>query len=324
MPFALLVGLGAGLVSALLFASASTGTLIGLLVLFFLTPLPVAIAGLGWGWPSAAVAAAIAPVVISLLVAPRAALFHLIALGLPTVMLSYLSLLNRGVAGNGGSEAKVEWYPVGRIVAVAALWAGGLAALALLTTATDMEELRAALRETFERVFVQQIQATQPAGPGLGEDEIDAFADLMVRSFAPAVATMWMAVAMLNLWLAGLVTRASGLLVRPWPELAMLALPRPMQLAFAATIALTFLPGYPGLVASGFASAFLFAFLLVGLAILHEVTRGMTMRGLILGAVYASLVILNPFSGLVVATIGLAEPVSPLRRKPPPAPPPII
>ena len=57
MPFAILAGLGAGLVSALLFASATAGTLISVLVLFALSPMPVAIAGLGWGWGSAGVAA---------------------------------------------------------------------------------------------------------------------------------------------------------------------------------------------------------------------------------------------------------------------------
>jgi len=322
MPFALLIGLGAGAVSALLFASASTGTLIGLVVLFFLTPLPVAITGLGWGWPSAATAAVTAAVVIIVLVAPRAAFLHFVALGLPIVALSYLVLLNRGVQNDGAD--KVEWYPIGRIVAIAALWAGGLASLALLTTATDMEGLRASLRETFERVFVHQFDSAQPGSQSLGEGEITAFTELMVATFAGAVATMWMAIAMLNLWLAGIITRASGLLVRPWPELAALTLPRQMPIVFAAAIALTFLPGYPGLIASGFASALLFAYLLVGLAVLHHVTRGMGARGLILVAVYAALVFLNPFSGLAVATIGLAEPISPLKRKPPASPPTII
>jgi hypothetical protein len=320
MPIALLIGLGAGLVSALLFASASTGTLLGLLVLFFLTPLPVALAGLGWGWASAAVAAAVAPVVVSVLMAPRAAILHVLALGLPTVVLSYLTLLNRPAADpNGG----VEWYPIGRIVSAAALWAGVLSTLALITTATDVEGLRTALRATFERVFLQQVQQTvPPGGQPLGEAEIAAFTELMVVSFAGAVATLWMSLAMLNLWLAGLITYASGRLIRPWPELAMLSLPRSMTLAFAAAIGLTFLPGYAGLVASGFASAILFAFLLVGLAILHTVTRGMGARALVLAAVYVSLLLLNPFSSLLVATIGLAEPISPLKRKPPQ--PPII
>lgn len=319
MPFALLIGLGAGLVSALLFASASTGTLLGLMVLVFLTPLPVAITGLGWGWPAAATATVSAPIAIALLVAPQAALLHLVALGLPTVILSYLTLLNRRVAEDG--KEWIEWYPVGRIVAITAVIAGCLATLALVSTATDMEGLRASLRETFERGILQQIETATPDGQTLGKEEIATFTELMVVSFAGAIATMWMAIAMLNLWLAGVVTRMSGILVRSWPELSTLTLPRQMSIAFAVAIALTFLPGYPGLIASGFASAFIFAFVLVGLAVVHYVTRGMAIRGLILLAVYASLVLLNPFSGLAVAMIGLAEPISPLKRKLPPAPP---
>ncbi len=319
MPFALLIGVGAGLVSGLLFASASTGTLLGLMVLVFLTPLPVAIAGLGWGWPSAATAAVTAPVIIAVVLAPRAALLHLIALGLPTVILSYLTLLNRAVTEDG--QERIEWYPIGRIVSITAVLAGVIATIALLTTATDIEGLRATLRETFERGILQQIETAQPGDQTLGENEIATFTELMVVSFAGAIATMWMAVAILNLWLAGVVTRASGLLVRPWPAFSMLTLPRQMAIGFAAAVALTFLPGYPGLIASGFASAFIFAYLLVGLAILHYVTQGMAARPLILFAVYASLVFLNPFSGLAVAMIGLAEPISPLKRKLPPGPP---
>ena len=318
MPIGLLIGFGAGLVSAALFASASTGTLLGLLVLFFLTPLPVAIAGIGWGWPVAAVAAVAAPVVISALLTPHGALLYLLALGLPTVVLSYLALLNR--PADDGADGAVEWYPIGRIVAVASLWAGGLAALALLTTAPDLDRQRASLRSSFERVFLDQIKQSSPETPSIGPAEIEAFTELMVVSFAGAIATMWMAIAMLNMWLGGLVSRASGRLIRPWPDLSAITLPRMMPLAFALAVGLTFLPGYMGLIASGFASAFLFAFLLVGLAILHSVTRGIGARPMILSAVYASLVFLNPFSGLVVATIGLAEPISPFRRKPPASP----
>ena len=320
MPIALLIGIGAGIVSALLFASASTGTLLGLLVLFFLTPLPLALAGLGWGWASAAVASVVAPVLISALLAPRAALMHLVTLGIPTVTLSYLALLNRP-SDQGNPNAAVEWYPVGRIIAVSSVWAGGIAALALVTTASDIDSLRAALRETFERVFQGQIDNAPPGSPAIGEPEIAAFTELMVVSFAGAISSLWMTIATLNMWLAGLVTRASKRLIRPWPDLAETRLPRSMPIAFAVAVALTFLPGFLGLIASGFASAFMFAFLLVGLAVLHSVTRGMGARVMILSAVYASLVFLNPFSGIVVAMIGLAEPISPLRRKPPSQPP---
>jgi hypothetical protein len=323
MPYGLLIGLGAGLVSAVLFASASTGTMLGLLVLFFLSPLPVAIAGLGWGAASAATAAASGFGLLAIIGSGRAATFYLIALGLPTVLLSYLSLLNREVQPPGLDRlgSQVEWYPIGKIVTVAAILAGCLASFALFATASDVEGLRAETRAFLQTVFVNP--AALPSDqPALGEREIAAYAELMVVSFAGIVATAWTALAMLNLWLAGLVTRQSGRLVRPWPDLTDLRLPRGLPLAFALAIAATFLPGYPGLMASGFASALMFAFMLVGLAVIHHITRGLALRPVILGAAYASLVFLSPVSGVLFAIVGLTEPISPLRRGPPPAPPP--
>jgi hypothetical protein len=325
MPVSLLMGFGAGLVSGALFASASTGTLLGLFVLFLLSPLPVAIAGLGWGWTTATVAAAAGAILVAIAGLPRAAVLYAVAVGLPTVVLVYLTLLNRTVpvAQPGGPDPGIVWYPLGRIVTAAAVWAGVLGVLALLATARDIEGLRAVLRETFEQVFFNRMLVPQGGEPGIGENEVAAFTDLMVMSFAGAVAAMWMAIALLNLWLAGVVTRASGRLVRPWPDLSALTLPRSLTAAFALAIALTFLlPGYAGLMASGFASAFMFAFMLVGLAIIHSVTRGHGLRPAILGAIYLALVVFNPFSGLILGMVGLAEPISPLRRRLPSAAPP--
>src|SRR5919109_487405 len=197
MPVAFLIGLGAGLVSAVLFASASTGTMLGLFVLFLLSPLPVAIAGLGWGWRSAGAAAASGTALVMVAGTPRAAIFYFLALGLPTAVLAHLILLNRGgfAALPGGTGSGIEWYPLGHIVTVAALWAGALAALALLTTANDAEGLRAVLRETFDKVFVEHMRIPPVGMTVLGEQQIAAFAEVMVVSFAGSVATIWMAVA---------------------------------------------------------------------------------------------------------------------------------
>jgi len=320
----LLLGIGAGLVSALLFASVSTGTLLGLFVLFFLSPMPVAIAGLGWGWPASAAAAGIGTLVVAVVGTGRAALFYALALGLPTAVLSYLLLLSRPAAvsrpDQDQEQASLEWYPIGRAVAWAALWAGVLGAMALLTTGTDIAGLRAVLRAAFERML--QTGAGLPPGlnRSLQPSELDSIAELMVLSFAGAIATLWMAVALLNFWGAGHVTRVSGQLTRPWPDLAAITLPRVATIGFAAAMALTFVPGIFGLAASAFASALLFAHMLVGLAIVHYVSRGSAMRPLLLTALYAALVLLSPFSGLLVALAGLAEPFSPWRRRWPAAP----
>jgi hypothetical protein len=326
MPYALLIGLGAGLVSAVLFASASTGTILGLFVLFLLSPLPLAIAGLGWGWATAAVAAGAGTALVMIAGTPRAAVFYVLALGLPTAVLVYLTLLHRetlAAAPSGQTSPGIVWYPLGRIVTAASLWGGGLGALALLTTARDVEALRAVLRGIFERVVVQAMPLPPVGQGGLGESEITAVTELIVVSFAGAVATVWTAIALLNLWLAAVVTRKSGRLGRPWQDLSTLTLPRSLPLAFAFAILLTFVaPAYISLMASGFASAFMFAFMLAGLAIIHNVSRGHGLRPAILGGVYVALVIFNPLSSFIIGLVGLAEPFSPLRRRPPPSSPP--
>jgi len=56
MPYTLLIGLGAGLISAVVFASATTGPLLMRMLLFLLTPLPLFLAGLGLGPITAAIA----------------------------------------------------------------------------------------------------------------------------------------------------------------------------------------------------------------------------------------------------------------------------
>ena len=332
MPlWAILIGLGAGLASAVLFASASTGTLFGLLVLFLLSPLPVMMAGLGWGWASAAVGAGASAAAISVIGNGRAALFYTLAIGLPAALFAYLALLSRPERDPITGAARLEWYPLGRIVAWAVGWAAVLTTFALLATGPDVDGLRAALGAAFDKMQVIRgvdtapgTGNTSPTAPGEGVTAVDTkmFVEIMVIWFPWAVATCWLTMAMLNAWAAGHCIRLSGRLARPWPDLASLQLPRQTPIAFAAAVASSFLPGMAGLMASGAASAIVFAYVLVGLAILHAVTRGRSIRPMLLTLVYGALLLLSPFSALAVAMIGLAEPISPLRRMQPSGPTP--
>jgi hypothetical protein len=56
MTSSLLLGLGTGLTSALLYGSVFTGSMFAV-VLFYLSALPLMLVGLGWGWRTAAIAA---------------------------------------------------------------------------------------------------------------------------------------------------------------------------------------------------------------------------------------------------------------------------
>jgi Predicted membrane protein (DUF2232) len=311
------IGVIAGLVSAVLFASASTGTMLGTFVLFFLSPLPIGIAGLGWGWRAAGIAAIAAAASLAVGIGFRAGTVHAIAIGIPTIISAYYLLLNRmtGDTDIVGGAPVIEWYPLGRIIAGMALFGGVLSVISLLSLGTDVESLKTAFRPVVERTFVTGIPKGGSVPGTLTPARIEELTMLVIAIAPISVATVWFAFANLNLWLAALVTNKSERLNRPWSDLSLLTLPRTLSLAFAAAVAVSLMGGMLGMVSTSFASAILMAYLLVGLAIIHNLTRGASIRPGILWAVYVLLFMLFLVAAPLIALLGLAEPLLPWRRR---------
>src|SRR5262249_13141136 len=111
----LLIGLGAGAASALLFASVISGAAFSFLIANF-AQLPIMIAAIGWTHLAGLAAVIIASAGLAFALGGSIAFAFLIGIGLPAWWISYLALLVRG-----SDEANIEWYPVGRIVVWAAL-----------------------------------------------------------------------------------------------------------------------------------------------------------------------------------------------------------
>ncbi len=335
MPPFILIGLAAGLASAALFASATAGGMGGRLLLFFLAPLPAFLAGLGWGPMAAAISAVSAAIGISLLINLNAGLLVLLSHGLPAAYLCYLAQLSRGPAITAAPSgqatlgptpatnptADVEWYPIGRLVAASALIAGALAFVSLMQLGTDLDEVRKILRELLEKVFLKQLPGFRDRK--IEDGELTVLTDLALYAFPAAAALSWLAGFLLNLYLAGRVTLASGRLPRPWPKLSAMTFPRGFGLLLALSIVIaTTATGYLALIASGIAGALFLAYVFMGLAIVHDVTRGSASRPFILWGVYLTLLVLNTWAALVLAIIGLLEPMLPFRRRQLPGPPP--
>lgn len=316
----LLIGLGSGLASGLILAAAARSTLAGLIFLFFISPLPIAITGLGWGWLTALIASLAAAAVLAVATPAQNALSHLLAIGLPMAALTYLLLLHRDRPAPPSAQPSMrqsrEWYPVGRVLAAAALLAGVLATLTLFSASSSTAGLEAEIRKLLDQAYSNQL-ALPKSTHTLTEKDLDKVARLLAANFGAGTATTWLFLATLNLWLAGTVCRMSGRLERPWPDLSTIVAPRELSLAFIVAVALSFLPDYAGLIASGFAAAIMLVYVMIGLAILHNITRGNPFRQVLLFATYAILVLLQPLSGFVLAVIALAERFLPFRRKGP-------
>jgi hypothetical protein len=318
MPIHLIIGAGAGLISAALFASAATATALAG-ILFYLAPLPICLAGLGWGGMAGLISALTGTVMIGVSLGPGTAAIFALGVAAPTALLSYLALLSRpAVTPQGADLGALEWYPPGRIVGWAALIAGLLAAGLTLILGYDQESYRESIRQLLSHSALKELDSD---GTLLTEENIARLSVILARALPAAFAVVWLTVTLFNLWMAGLIVDASGRALRPWPDLHSLELPNGLVLVFAVALAASFLPGLPGLLATGLAGALLFAYVLQGLAVIHVYSQGVPLRGLMLATVYIGILLLG-WVAILVAIVGLAEPLLGLRQRANPGGPP--
>ena len=310
----LLIGAGSGLVSAALFASAATATALAG-VLFYLAPLPLCLAGLGWGGMAALFSALAGTVVIAASLGPATATIFALSIAAPTALLSHLALLSRPAPSPQAMNA-IEWYPAGRIVGWAALIAGALAGILVLILGYDQDSYREMIRQMLEHSSLKELDRD---GTLFTEETITTLSAMIARALPAAFAIVWLTITLFNLWMAGLIVEASGRALRPWPDLHALELPNGLVLIFAAALLASFIPGLPGLVATGLAGALLFAYVLQGLAVIHVYSRGVPLRALLLTAVYLGILLLG-WVAVAVAIIGLGEPLFRLRERGQPPP----
>ncbi len=298
----LLIGIGAGAAAALLFASVASGSLLSI-ALFYLAPLPIMIAAIGWSHWIGLFAAFVSAAALGVAFGVKFLIAYLLGVGLPAWWLGYLAMLARPTGDAGG----VEWYPPGMLV----LWAALLAALAVLCAiphfGLDQASFESALRSAFERVL--RAQTDTPADAPLvlpGTADPQRWLDFLVVVIPPAAAGVGTVTHLLNLWLAGRIARISGRLHRPWPDVPTMRFPLWATAGTTIVFAASFVPGLVGTASGIVTAALLLAYGALGLAVVHAVTRGTAVRGLVLGGVYAA-VLLFGWPVLLASMIGLAD-----------------
>jgi len=286
----ILIGLGAGAAAALMFASVVSGSIAAIL-LFYLAPLPIFIAALGWSPLAGLIAAAVATAAVTIVSSTFFIAVAVIAFG--AWWLGYCALLARPASSAGA----LEWYPAGRLV----LWAAVIGTLVVVAAipnfGMDQQSVQAALRKAYERILRDR-----------------SLIDMLVVAVPPAAAVFSTVTNLLNLWLAARIVKISGRLRRPWPDLPALNLPTSSSGLLAAAIVGSFLPDLFGVLSGAFAASLLMAFAMLGFAVLHAITRGMSARALVLGALYAATAILG-WPVLAISILGLAETAFNIRNR---------
>ncbi|BAT60547.1 hypothetical protein GJW-30_1_03093 [Variibacter gotjawalensis] len=294
-----LIGLAAGLTSALLFGTFASGSLLSV-PLFYLSPLPILLAALGWSHLAGLIAAVVAALVLGAVFSFSFFVAYLVGIGLPAWWLGYLALLGRPAAN---APDGIEWYPSGKLLIWVSITAAIVVTLLVLSVATDADELRNRLRRAFEPLINNPAIRGRDGQSTFGQGLLQA-PELILPPAAAIITTM---VGSLLLYLGGRITRASGRLRRTWPDLSAMEFPPMAPIGFALIVSGAFLlSGMPQVIAVVLSAAVLTACALLGLAVLHALTRNVGGRGILLGSVYgASLVFGWPL--LLAAMLGLAD-----------------
>ncbi|RIA56472.1 DUF2232 domain-containing protein [Dichotomicrobium thermohalophilum] len=302
------IGALAGLVSALIFVSAATSAVAAAL-LVYITPLPLMIAGLGWGIRASLIGLGVGMLIAAALFSINVSLTYALMLAGPAALLVYLALLSRPEPQAPGGLA---WYPPGRLIAWAALIAGAIGGGSAVVLAAGTGDYDTSVRQLFDETLLPALQQGEQE---LTEEQINQTVKFMGGILPGAVAAVWLLIMLINIWLGGKIASVSGRLIRPWPSLSDMEYPRFLPIAFLVALVGTMLfAGLTAAIASAFTGAILLAYLLMGLVVIHVITRGSTFQPLVLVLLYVGIVLVG-WLGLLVALLGVAEPLLRLRQR---------
>jgi len=302
------IGALAGLVSALLFVSAASSALAAVF-LVYITPMPLMIAGLGWGVRASMIGLGVGTLAAAALFSANVALVYGLMLAAPAAVLVYLALLSRP---DPQQPQGLAWYPPGRLIAWAALMAGAVGSGSAVALAAGVGDYQSGVRQLFDETL---LPALQQGEQDLTEEQITQSVSFLGGVLPGAVAAVWLLIMLLNIWLGGKIASISGRLIRPWPRVSAIEYPRFLSLTFLLALAGTALfAGLTEAMASAFTGGILLAYLIMGLAVLHVITRGSTFQPVILILLYVGIVLVG-WLALLVAILGLAEPLLRLRER---------
>lgn len=312
------VAFGAGLASALLFVVSTRGSGLAMALAYF-SPLPLMIAASGFSFPAALLGALAGAALLVYAAQLPFGLGYFLGFAGPALLLAALlqtplrsaPLLSRESASPGP-----RFMTPGALLTTIILLAIGVAGLGVVALVAHYQGFDAALTAILKRLgpaLDELVESLRPAAADLDADKIKR---LLVMSAPAGVAASQTLLLSVNLWLAARTIEISGRLRRPWPSLPEnLALPRLVAPAFLLAAGLSFKGGVIGVIGGAAAAATGFGLALHGLAALHGLTRDSRFRGAWLSGLYAAVLVLEPWSIVVLTVFGLIDSAFSLRAR---------
>lgn len=315
------IGIIGGIASGVLFFAQANGGMLGL-PLFLLSSLPLMLASLGWGnligliSGLSGIVVVFAALQMGIGADDLLPVIYAVLIAIPALFYAALLGLSRAPFTEG-PRARI-WFPLGLVLM--AMVAGSALAISITggLLGYNAQSLMAVLAEALKSFLKETGDATVPS-----DEMIATAARFYVKAMPPMIGLIWLSVMVVNLWLAALITRISGRLMRPWDDIAFATrLPRLMLALLPLAIVLGLEDSNFGLVCAVLAGALAMAAALNGLAVTHFRLRKRPSGRLLLGILYLSTVLIS-LPLIILMLIGLADIIWDLRKTkatPPSAP----
>jgi hypothetical protein len=266
-------------------------------------PVPILAVGLHLGSALASIAAAVGALSILIAFNGLNSLVYIAGTAMPAMIIVRQALISQP----SSSPGKLTWYPPGLILGLLVAWGLIVLAAVALYFAIATDGLQAASHNVLRELFAQIIQQSGTGtGTGASEAQLAKISDALAARLAPVLPGMLVAGSLLILIPNAAITQGllarTGHALRPTPAYAALELPLWLAGALAVALVVAFLPGALGGYGRNAALLLSTPFLLLGLTVIHTLSRRAPKPGSVLGAFYVGLV----FAGLV---LGLAVPL---------------
>lgn len=299
----LLMAVAGGLTSVILYLSTFFGIPGGLFLAYF-SALPLFVVGLSLGLMAGTTATGAAFVLALAVTEATVIALYAVVLAIPSLLLVRMALLTRK---SPGGDAK--WYPPGQMIC----WLTGYGAVVFVITAFmaggGQDGLEGTIRETIAAALKALIQGMDPS-------KAEATAQMTATYFPAILMASWLITMVVNAVLAQNILVRLKRNIRP--ALSLLDLRLPLGLAGAVLAALVIWrltgPGLVGFVSLNLALIMLVPYFLLGLAVVHAISRPWSARTPILVTLYLIMVFIG-WPVIVVAALGIAEQWTGLRQR---------
>ena len=312
-----LVGILAGLASALIYAGPVQGSAFSLLLSFF-TMLPLFVAGIGWGLAASASATVTSCAGLMMtahgpwIAADSVTLggFFFATMAAPAALMSHLTLLARPgdplpEAGGPPNPDHWEWFPLGWI----ALWVAALSVALFIGLDWFVTGPDGGIKAYFVRELAEFPDGSEARRllmtyfPGASWAEVSRLLSSVLPSL---IGVSWQFMVVINGILAEQILRASNRAIRPRFEFARMVLPRFLTAAIAIALVFALIDSSVAFIAGTVAALLFVPYFFLGLTVVHAIPARGAGRVALLALFYCLLMFVGWLS-LVVGLLGLVE-----------------